>query len=242
MPTMPQRFEPADWPAPLRVLVLAPHPDDFDAIGVTLRWLAGRGHALHLAVLTAGHSGVDDGFQGAHDAEAKTALREREQLVSCRFFGLPAERCHFLRLWQDPQREADDADRLLKLVQAVQPQCVFMPHGNDSNATHRGCFQAFDALARAERLTLQACLNQDAKTQGLRQDLVMPFGEAEAAWKAELLRHHGSQQQRNLRTRGHGFDARVLQLNREAAVALGLAEPYAEVFERARYADGRRID
>lgn len=240
MRAMPQRFETADWPALQRVLVLAPHPDDFDAIGVTLRWLAGHSHALHLAVLTAGHSGVDDGFQGAHDAEAKAALREREQLASCRFFGLPPERCHFLRLWQDPQREAEDAELLRQLVQAAQPQCVFMPHGNDSNATHRRCFQAFEALARAEQLTLQACLNQDAKTQGLRQDLVMPFGEAEAAWKAELLRHHASQQQRNLRTRGHGFDARVLQLNREAAAELGLDEPYAEVFERALYADGRR--
>lgn len=235
---MPQRFEPADWPAPLRVLVLAPHPDDFDAIGVTLRWLAAQGHALHLAVLTTGSGGVDDGFQGAHDAAAKAALREREQSASCRFFGLPEGRCHFLRLWQDPKREAEDAARLRDLVRTVQPQRVFMPHGNDSNATHRRCFQAFDALARAERLTLQACLNQDAKTQGLRADLAMPFGEADAVWKAELLRHHESQQQRNLRTRGHGFDERVLQLNREAAAGLGLAEPYAEVFERTCYVDG----
>ena len=46
-----------------------------------------------------------------------------------------------------------------------------------------------------------------------------------------MLRHHRSQQERNLRTRGHGFDARVLEVNREAARELGAALPYAEVFE-----------
>ncbi|MBN8491187.1 MAG: PIG-L family deacetylase [Burkholderiales bacterium] len=239
MRAMPQRFDPTDWPRPTTVLVLAPHPDDFDAIGVTLRALAAHGHALHLAVLTPGSSGVDDGFQGALDDDAKAALREQEQLASCRFFGLPAARCHFLRLWQRADRAVDDAERLRTLVRQLQPGLVFMPHGNDSNATHRRSYEAFHALAQAERLTLQACLNQDAKTQGLRPDRVMPFGEAEAAWKAQLLRHHESQQQRNQRSRGHGFDARVVQVNRDAAAGLGLAEPYAEVFELARYVDGR---
>ena len=226
------------WPPHMRVLVLAPHPDDFDAIGVTLRHLHEQRHALHLAVLTGGANGVD----GPGSVEEKTALREAEQRDSCRFFGLPAARCHFLRLWEDPLAQARDEARLRARILALKPDLVFMPHGNDSNATHRRTGQRFCAIAARERLTLQACLNQDAKTQGLRQDLVMPFGEAEAAWKAELLRHHASQQQRNLRTRGHGFDARVLQLNREAAAGLGLAEPYAEVFELARYADGRRVD
>jgi LmbE family N-acetylglucosaminyl deacetylase len=236
---MLRRFDPADWPTPTTVLVLAPHPDDFDAIGITLRALAAHGHVLHLAVLTHGVSGVDDGFQGATDADAKTILREQEQRASCRFFGLPDARCHFLRLWQQTDQAAADAERLRAVVQQLQPGLVFMPHGNDSNATHRRSFEAFHALAQAEQLTLQACLNQDAKTQGLRPDLVMPFGEAEAAWKAQLLRHHDSQQQRNLRSRAQGFDQRVLQVNRDAAAELGLAEPYAEVFERARYVDGR---
>lgn len=87
-------------------------------------------------------------------------------------------------------------------------------------------------------MSLWACLNQDAKTLGMRSDPVMPFGLAEAQWKAELLRHHRSQQQRNLRLRGNGFDERVLQLNRDAAAAAGLEQPCAEVFELERYVDG----
>lgn len=78
------------------------------------------------------------------------------------------------------------------------------------------------------------CLNQDAKTLQMRVDLYFEFGEADAAWKGKLLRFHRSQQERNLGTRGTGFDARVLRVNRKAAEALGSALPYAEVFELMR--------
>ncbi len=222
----------------MTVLVLAPHPDDFDAIGVALRHLHQAGHTLHLAVLTHDANGVEDDFDGARTVEEKAALREAEQRASCGFFGLPAARCHFLRLWQDPRAEAQDAARLREQVLGLQPDLVVMPHGNDSNATHRRTFDSFCALAASERLTLQACLNQDAKTLGMRSDLAMPFDAETAAWKAELLRRHRSQQQRNLRTRGSGFDARVLQLNRDAAAGPGLREPFAEVFELLRFAAG----
>lgn len=222
----------------MTVLVLAPHPDDFDAIGVSLRQLQRGGHTLHLAVLTDGAHGVDDGFAGASTAGEKAALRQAEQRASCRFFGLPDSCCHFLGLWSDPALEAADFARLREHVLGLQPQWVFMPHGNDSNATHRRCFDSFRARAAAERLTLQACLNRDAKTLGMRSDVVMPFDAETADWKAQLLRHHRSQQQRNLRTRGCGFDQRVLQLNRDSATALGLAQPYAEVFEWLQLVDG----
>ena len=225
-----------DQPGPphMTVLVLAPHPDDFDAIGVTLHQLHTQRHTLHLAVLTGGANGVD----GGGSVEEKTVQREDEQRDSCRFFGLPAERCHFLRLWEDPLATAQDTARLRTLILGLRPALVFMPHGNDSNATHRRTCQSFCAIAADMRLTLQACLNQDAKTLGMRSDLYVAFDEERADWKAQLLRHHRSQQQRNLRTRGIGFDARVLQLNRDAASALGVRDPYAEVFERIRFVDG----
>ena len=218
----------------MTVLVLAPHPDDFDAIGVTLHHLHAQQHTLHLAVLTAGANGVD----GSGSVDDKTAQREDEQRDSCRFFGLPAARCHFLRLWEDPLAAAADDARLRALILGLRPDLVFMPHGNDSNATHRRTFQSFCEIAADERLTLQACLNQDAKTLGMRSDLYVAFDGQSADWKAKLLRHHRSQQQRNLRTRGIGFDTRLLQLNRDAAATLRLKEPYAEVFERIRFVDG----
>ena len=218
----------------MTVLVLAPHPDDFDAIGVTLRRLHERQHLLHLAVLTVGANGVD----GRGSRDEKTALREAEQADSCRFFGLPAARCRFLRLWDDPLADAQDHARLRAHILGLGPDLVFMPHGNDSNATHRRAYQSFCAIAAGDRLTLRACLNQDAKTLAMRRDLYTSFDADLAEWKAQLLRHHRSQQQRNLRTRHIGFDARVLQLNRDAAASLGLDSPYAEVFELMRFDDG----
>jgi hypothetical protein len=65
----------------------------------------------------------------------------------------------------------------------------------------------------------------------LRPDIYTAFGEEDAQWKAQLLRFHDSQQQRNLNTRGHGFDQRILDTNRQIARELGLQAPYAEAFE-----------
>ena len=228
-------------PAPLAVLVLAPHPDDFDAIGLTLRQLHRQGHAVEVVVLTTGASGVEDGFAGAHDAATKALLREAEQRASCAFFGLPAQRLHFLRLWDDAANEAADLARLQAWMAGRPADLLFLPHGNDSNPTHRRTFQAVCAIAANLRLQAWACLNQDAKTLQMRVDLFHEFGEEEAAWKAQLLRLHGSQQARNLRTRGAGFDTRVLEVNRGAAQALGTRLPYAEAFELVRIGPPRAI-
>ncbi len=56
-------------------------------------------------------------------------------------------------------------------------------------------------------------------------------GEKEAEWKGELLRCHRSQHARNLNTRGHGFDDRILKVNQVVAESLRLDAPYAEAFE-----------
>lgn len=226
----PQSLRELVLPAPLNVLVLAPHPDDFDAIALTLRHLHLQGHAVHVAVLTSGASGVDDGFGGAFDDGSKAALREQEQRESRAMFGLPPERLAFLRLWAAGNDAADDA-RLRDWIAQRSGDLLFMPHGNDSNRTHRRTHDTVRAAAAELGLDAWALLNKDAKTLGMRVDLFFEFGEDEAAWKAGLLRCHRSQQERNLRTRGVGFDRRVLAVNREAAAALATEMPYAEVFE-----------
>jgi LmbE family N-acetylglucosaminyl deacetylase len=224
-------------PSALRILVLAPHPDDFDAIAVTLRYFHRRGDTIHLAVLTNGASGVQDGFGAAHTDEEKTRLREAEQIASCRRFGLTAQDVQFLRLPLDGNGNPflDDANRqsIRNCLQRHRPDLVFMPHGNDSNVTHQRTYALFRAVVLQDRLRVLAVLNQDAKTLTMRRDLCTPFDEADAQWKAELLRLHASQHQRNLNTRGHGFDERVLAINRQAGAALQVA--YAEVFELERF-------
>jgi LmbE family N-acetylglucosaminyl deacetylase len=226
-------------PQSLNIAVLAPHPDDFDAIAVTLRYFHERGDTLHLALLTTGASGVEDGYLGAtaeaNTDQAKGELREAEQLASCAFFGLPAERVSFLRLPPDaggnPKLDAANLAAIRDWLLPRQPQLAFMPHGNDSNVTHQRTYAMFRSVADQEKLNLWAVLNQDAKTLAIRHDLYTPFDEETAHWKAELLRLHASQHRRNLNMRGHGFDERVLAVNRATASTLGLSAPYAEAFE-----------
>lgn len=237
-PRLPLLLTDMALPVPLAILVLAPHPDDFDAIGVSMRYLQQQGHTIHVAVLTTGASGVEDGWVGANDAVSKASLRKLEQQKSCAFFGLPDDRLHFLRLWEqadNPAASMQDETRLRDHILSVRPDCVFLPHGNDSNRTHRRTFEAFHSIASTEKLDVLAFLNRDAKTVSMRSDISMHFGEEAAAWKAELLRLHRSQHERNLKTRGHGFDERVLQVNRKAAIEGGYQDGYAEVFELKAY-------
>jgi LmbE family N-acetylglucosaminyl deacetylase len=230
----PRSLRALAFPRRLDIAVIAPHPDDFDAIGASLRHLHAQGHAIELAVMTAGASGVEDGYAGAATAAQKAALREQEQRASCAFFGLPSDRLHFLRLWETEGE--DEFAGLRGWLAGCRPDLLFLPHGNDSNRTHRRTFEAVHEVAAEQGLQAWACLNRDAKTLQMRVDLFCEFDNEEAAWKAQLLRCHRSQQDRNLRTRGMGFDDRVLQVNRQAAQDLGCALPYAEVFELMRLA------
>lgn len=235
---MTARLDTFDWPASQRIAVLAPHPDDFDAIAVTLRFFHARGDSIHLAVLTDGASGVEAGYAGAHDDRAKAALREAEQLASCARFGLPREHITFLRLPEDEAGLIVDAINIRRVrdwLLPVRPDLVFMPHGNDSNVTHQRTYSLFKTIAENEVLHLTALLNQDAKTRAMRHDLCMPFDAAAAEWKGALLRLHASQHQRNLNTRGHGFDVRVLKVNQATAQTLGLDTAWAEAFELERW-------
>jgi LmbE family N-acetylglucosaminyl deacetylase len=223
---------------------LAPHPDDFDVISVTLRHLRDNGNPLDLAVLTSGASGVEDCFRPDLTTPRKAALREAEQRASCRFFGLPEGRLAFLRLDEDASGHLEDTAQNLERLRAhwlAHPaDLVFLPHGNDTNAAHRRTYAMFRRIASSCPDPVAALLNRDPKTQAMREDVVMPFGAAEAQWKGRMLRFHETQQQRNLRTRGHGLDERILKVNRQAAARLGVRADYAEAFELELYLPERR--
>lgn len=221
----------------LRVLVLAPHPDDFDAIGLTMRFLRDNGNPLYLTVATSGASGVEDTFCSPPTMAVKARLREEEQRASCRFFGLPESHLTFLRQAEDrvgdPRQNEANVELVRRQLLDLQPALVFLPHSYDTNAGHRRVGAMFRRVAQEARYPLVAFFNRDPKTVALRCDVYHAFGEAEAAWKGELLRFHRSQQQRNLNRRGYGFDERIRRLDRENAALCSAGRPYAEVFELA---------
>lgn len=223
--------DPGPWDRVRHWLVLAPHPDDFDVVAVTLRHFANAGARLTLEVLSGGASGVEDAF--APDWETKTSAREAEQRESCAFFGLPAGALRFNRLTEDTDGHMADIPENQAKVHALLdthlPDGVILPHGNDSNADHRRTFRWFHAWREAQANPPLALLVRDPKNLGMRVDLITPYDSAQAAWKAALLRCHRSQHERNLRSRGSGFDERILASDRAAARPFGLTA--AESFE-----------
>ncbi len=74
-------------------------------------------------------------------------------------------------------------------------------------------------------------LNRDPKTIAMREDVYVVFDDEAAEWKRTLLRHHASQQSRNLHARGHGFDERILRSNAVVAASAGRPGAFAETFE-----------
>jgi LmbE family N-acetylglucosaminyl deacetylase len=228
-------------PPALKVLVLAPHPDDFDAIGITMRLLKENGNAIYLGVAHTG-SGVQDSYCSPPTRETTAAIREQEQRRSCRFFGLPEGRLTFLHFEEDedqqPTASQKNLEHLRAYVLSIQPDLVLMPHGNDTNTGHQKMYGMFRQIASQADRPLAVFLNRDPKTIEMRIDLYSEFGENEAKWKAELLRYHDSQQQRNLNTRGHGFDQRILSVNRQIPREISVDSEYAEAFELELYGPG----
>ena len=223
------------WPAELRLFLLAPHPDDFDAVAVTLRFFQRNGNPIQLAVVSGSASGVLDEFCSPPDSATKAALREQEQRDSLRFFGLGEDCAMFLRLREDeagaPRDDAENEAAIQRQLAAHQPQIVFLPHGEDSNAGHRRVYAMFARVAATLQEPPAAFLIRDPKTLHFRADLYLPFDEEEAAWKRRLLLHHRSQEHRNRRQRSRGFDDRILDVNRQIAAELNCGAPFAEAFQ-----------
>lgn len=230
----PKAINAVPWPAELAVLVLAPHPDDFDAIAVTLKFLHERGASINAAVARTS-SGVEDSYRPGTAQAEKTAIREQEQRESLKAFGLPAERATFFSFDNDATDQLSDTPRNRALIKTIieekMPDIVFLPHGNDSNPAHKAMYAMFCNAAAHSTRSLGAFLNRDPKTSSMQIDFYTPFGPETAEWKAGLLRIHASQHHRNIVTRGRGFDERILELNRKTARELALNTPYAEAFE-----------
>ena len=217
----------------LVVLVAAPHPDDFDAVAATLKLFRDNGNAIHLAVLSEAGNGVDDDFAWEL-GKSKAKIREEEQRASCLLFGLPETNLRFCHLDEDDNGQIahtpDNTAKIQAIMEKLLPDIIFLPHGNDTNSGHRHVFSMVNAAMELTGLPAIGLLNHDPKTIEMRYDFFTVFDENTQMWKAELLRCHVSQQRRNQRARGYGFDERIARDNRDTAMAVPGAV-YAEGFE-----------
>lgn len=223
-------------PSEIRVLALAPHPDDFDCVGVTMRLIRDNGHSLTVVVLTGGASGVEDDYPGAHTDDDKVRIRAAEQRASCSFFGLAGGNLHFVRLDEDNTGHCVESDANAHGIEAVlrehRPGLICLPHGNDTNADHQRIFRLTQRVLPFLPFRPQLLLACDPKTIAMVPTVFTVFDEDTAQWKRQLLRFHDTQHQRNLHTRGHGIDERILAMNRRIACERPeFGASYAEAFE-----------
>ncbi len=126
----------------MRVLVIAPHPDDeVLGMGATIHRLSSEGHAVMVAIATKGWSPLFPEEQVAQVRGEATSAADALGVKELRFLDLPVTRLHAL-----PEHELNaEFDRL---VTDVEPEMVFLPFPSDRHEDHR---QVFDASLVALR-------------------------------------------------------------------------------------------
>lgn len=224
-------------PASYKIMVVSPHPDDFDAISVTLRLLKQNGSRIDVGVVRS-VTGVEGSYRSGLSPVEKVKLRENEQRSSCLFFGLPMANLTFLNLDEDeegPINSPKNLSRLKDFILPRLPDIVFLPHGSDTNRGHRSMYAMMSYLASTTGYPPVLLLNIGPRTIRILIHAYTEFEKEEANWKGELLRIHDSQQHRNLTTRGYGFDERILESNRKTAQRLSIGAAYAEAFQIELY-------
>lgn len=229
------------------VLVLCPHPDDFDVAAVTLKYFHDRGAAIKV-VVSPTYSGILESFYDrpvTHEEMIET--RELEQLSSILRFGLEKEDVQFLPHQVDLDENGEwcytEENRVViwEALEKAAPDYVFIPHPNDPNPAHRAMGRMVREYLDLHQVTLKLLMQMDPKTELISADYYTPFSQEDADWKAELLMCHRTQNHRNLELRGITLAERILEVNRRAAIDHGLESAYAEAFEIEKKRDGTGV-
>ncbi len=143
--------------APLKLLLIVPHPDDevYGAGGTIMEWEA-AGESCGLVTLTRGNAGRTLGL--CSTPEELAAMREVELAACLEVLDISMHEQHS---FPDKELQHVDIDELVTVareaMQHWRPQIVltFPPNGSnghpDHQTTHRAVKAAWDALPAAER-------------------------------------------------------------------------------------------
>ncbi len=230
----------SDIPNGLRVLALAPHSDDFDINAITLKYFQQGGATIKLDVFS-----LDNGVDADFEPQTPPAeIRKREQLASLSFFDLDVEAVTFVDTVCDQTGQTvyhpQNMQTITDSIEAFAPDVILTPHPNDSNSAHQSVVKMlYEVKVKRDIIVMH---NHDPKTFEMKPNAFMPFDSEQARWKAKLLRHHESQHSRNLKTRGYGFEDRILNVSREIAKKYKLNCEYTELFEVLKLGSTGMID
>lgn len=126
----------------MKVLVVAPHPDD-EVLGVggTIHRLCREGHDVTVAIATKGWSPLFAESQVNQVRAEAAAANERLGTTTLRFLDLPVTQLHAL-----PEHELNGTfDRLFM---EERPAWVFLPFPGDRHEDHRQIFDACQVALR----------------------------------------------------------------------------------------------
>ncbi len=111
---------------PQRILALAPHPDDLEiGCGGTLAKHAARGDEVHVFITTFG------------DVGGKADVRKTEQQTSAKILGVQHIHWGEFSDTKLPQQSQALMAKLEAVLQAVEPDTVYVNHGKDTHQDHR---------------------------------------------------------------------------------------------------------
>lgn len=126
----------------MKVLVIAPHPDDevLGCGGVIARH-ADEGDEVHVLVVS---RGIPEIFPPREIEHTRDELREAHRVLGVSgalFLDFPAPRLDTI-----PTHEL--ADAISRVIEAIKPVVVHLPHGGDIHADHRAVYLAGLVAAR----------------------------------------------------------------------------------------------
>ncbi len=209
----------------LRILVVAPHPDD-ESIGCggTIRLHFERGDRVAVVFLTSGELGLKH-----LPREEAWRVRECEAERASEILGIQA--LSFLRGpdWYLSERVEEAGAALVPVLQRESPEMIYLPHPGEWHPDHNACLPI--VLAGLARVSIAA-------PRLLTYEIWTPLPEYDHGenitpvlrHKVRAIRAHRSQVEQ-LR-----YDRGVRGLNQyRGAIAWGC--PYAEVFQHV-YLDG----
>jgi LmbE family N-acetylglucosaminyl deacetylase len=202
----------------MKVLVIAPHPDD-ECLGCggTAALHAARGDDVAAAFLTSGELGLKN-----LPRDQAWAVREREARAACAILGIGTVK--FLRLpdWSLGEDAAGAANKLRAVFETERPGLIYLPHPAEWHPDHR---VSLSIVQRAldETFGRPALRGYEVWTPMAQYDHVENIS-AVMEKKLTALREHASQ------TADWDYVRAVEGLNAYRGVMAGRCD-YAEVFQ-----------
>lgn len=200
----------------MNILAIGSHPDDIEfGCGGALIKFSGKGHRLHLLVMTEGGMG------------GKTSVRGREQVKSQEILG--AEKL-FWGGYEDTYLKADKEmiGKIEEVIAKVKPTFIFCHFPDDTHQDHRHLAQATVSATRYIRNVL---FYEGPTTQNFSAHVYVDISET-LDRKIQALKAHRSQMRKT-----NIEDLSIVELANSSANFRGIQGrvKYAEAFHSLRF-------